>query len=361
MLSRVAFASLPLACAFACNIFTSLDRCASDAECPNGTTCDPHGRFCISANADAMTDATADTAPNDADAGSSCDPSRPFSTPQLVAGLEDVAIFSARFDSSETTAMLAVVNGPNPAVNIDLCTASRLDRAAPFKTPVNIPVVNTPASAEYWPTLSANGLLLFFESDRSLQKVDGGHVRDQARIWSATRVSIGADFTEPSIDSTFALPPASWAEAAPFLHPNGKSLYFTSFARESAGGNGDIYVAKLNEFGLVDTVERINEVRSRATDLAPVVTLDETTLYYGRSETTSSPSRDVYVSRRASAAVPFGAPARVDELSTPSDEFASWASDDGCRLYFISNRATGREGGTPAAAAAHRLWVAERR
>jgi hypothetical protein len=40
------------------------------------------------------------------------------------------------------------------------------------------------------------------------------------------------------------------------------------------------------------------------------------------------------MARRASRSDAWGTPVNVRELNTPGEDFPTWASPDGCRLYF---------------------------
>jgi hypothetical protein len=343
----------------ACNVFNSIDRCTSDSDCPSGATCDPDGRFCIktvfveSGPPDASNDVVSeDAVAEDAVAPPACDASAPFGSPTLVLGFESKQVSSARFTPTETTALFsALSDGCVDETCADLFIARRDNRFSAFTDFAPLPNVNCPGTSEYWPTLSADGLVLFFESSR---QVDGGCTNDHARIWTATRPStIGAEFGTPTLQSLFAA--ASGDEGAPYLDPNKTSLYFSSGTRPGQGGT-DIFVATFDEIGVAKRIDNVDGVNTPRDENMPVVTLDERSLFLGRFDATFT-KRDIWVSTRASASASFGAATMVTELSSPdSDEWPSWVSEDGCRMYFVSNRAAS----DAAALADYRLWVAER-
>jgi len=344
---------------FACNVFTSIDRCDSDGDCPTGTTCDPEGRFCLKAS---IAEAGPEAGP-DADAGfdapvdaGPCDLSRPFENPKLVSGLEDVPVISARLTSDESSIILSLVTGST--TDIDLYTASRKS-GGPFGAPAIIKKVNAPNNAEFWPTITRDLKIMFFESSRSLEKIDGSYVTDQARIWYTRRDDPLLDWDEPSQQETFKLPAGSPPESSPYLHPGGRAVYFMSYARND-GGSADIHVAVLNNLG-VESVRPVAAINTEVEELAPLVTLQDTTLYFARSQTANPSLRDIWFSTRALPGDAFGAPSKLPTLDTEEyDELPNSVSDDQCRLYFTSDRPHGRGGGGPGTPDGYRLWIAER-
>jgi hypothetical protein len=214
-------------------------------------------------------------------------------------------------------------------------------------------------ASEYWPSLTSDGLLLFFESSRSITKegADGGYVADRSRIWTSTRPNLLAEFSEPRIQTIFQVEPgAGYAgEGSPYLHPNGKTLYFMSDVR---GGHGalDIFVASLEEFGAASSITNIDAVNTDGREQMPVITIDEKTLYFAHEDKITT-LRVIWKSTRASPTGTFGAPEPVNELNTVYDQFPDWISDDECRMYFSSNRPSpADDGGAPT----FHLWVAER-
>ena len=50
---------------------------------------------------------------------------------------------------------------------------------------------------------------------------------------------------------------------------------------------------------------------------------------------------DIWVSIRATAAAPWGAPTVVSEVSSQFNDFPSWISNDLCRLYLTNSQSSG--------------------
>jgi hypothetical protein len=358
-LARAAIAIAALAAPLACNVFASLDRCHADSDCASGSICDPEGHFCLRADASPPVEAGPDAPDVEVPdvVPPPCDPSKPFANIALVAGLENRSVFSARLTSDEKSVYLSVLNGEAGAESADIFVAGRASMEAAFGAPNILPNINTSASDDYWPTLSADGTLLFFESSRSLTKDGGEYTNDRARIWYAKKPPGLEGFGEPILQSLFATT-ENGTEGAPYLHPSGRSLYFISLDRPGRM-DLDIFVATINSDGIAANITAdIGDVNTAdLSEHAPVVSRDDKVLFFAREDRATT-IRDIYVATRSSPNEPrFGTAVPVDELNTSYEEFPTWVSDDLCRLYFASTRPAD---GDAAGAGTFRLWVASR-
>jgi hypothetical protein len=118
----------------------------------------------------------------------------------------------------------------------DIWVATRTTTGDPWDESVNLgPIVNG-SSEDLGPSISADGLLLFFASNRS-----GGH--GSADLWVTTLDTIDDDWGTPVNPG----PPvnSSAEEFAPSISPDGRTLYFTS---DRAGGSGqrDLWQASIS-------------------------------------------------------------------------------------------------------------------
>lgn len=104
--------------------------------------------------------------------------------------------------------------------------------------------LNTPDGWEAQPALSADGMELFFAAvnERSLKDANGNATMD---IWVSYRGEDGA-WTAPQM-----LPEpvnSTSNDKAPFLHPDGRTLYFAS-DRRPGGGGYDIWMCRRDDDG----------------------------------------------------------------------------------------------------------------
>lgn len=329
-----------------CNVWRSVEDCRTSADCGPGLTCNAEALRCVPAATVGNEGGIEASTP---EAGTRCE-DRPWGTPHLVPGLESEPIVSGRLSPDELTMFIS--RGVPPTLT-DLYTVTRSTVRDRFRVVGPLPNVNEPLASEFWPTISADGKLLFFESSRSRFPDDAGvYTSETARVWSASRVNVASDFDKPKLQSLFDI--ASGAEAAPYLHPSGRSLYFSSITRPSKG-QLDIWVAEINAVGVVTDVRNVEGVNSADEENAPVVSEDERFLYHSR---TGAPGQklDIFVGRRTTPADGFGRSILVPELSSQEDDYPTWVSPDHCRIYLSSSRPAPDDAGS----GVFHMWVAER-
>jgi outer membrane protein OmpA-like peptidoglycan-associated protein len=158
--------------------------------------------------------------------------------------------------SIDNRLLIIAATNPNPKnpQNIDLFTTSyRVDgkddegRFFYYWDELELlgPEINTAMGWESQPALSADGRELFFASAResSTADVNGNptmdlfvSVKDSAGVWGEAEKLPGHISTEAQ-------------EKAPFLHPDGKTLYFSS-NRVPSGGGYDLYVVRRDTMGV---------------------------------------------------------------------------------------------------------------
>jgi hypothetical protein len=243
-----------------------------------------------------------------------CSSAAAFQTPILVEGLsstlDDV---SARLTPDELTVVFArrATSGL-----YDMYTASRGSSDAAFGTPALLATVNS-INSEMYPTVSPDGLLLVFDSDR------GTNV---PRIWVSRRVSTSDNFG-PATAAVALME----RESQPML-ANSRALYFTSATRTPAPGMRDIWRTEIDSTGATSSPTSVlGGVNTAGDELSPTVTPDELKMYFTRKTGTES---DVYLAARVATSGPFGDASPVLGLAMPGiEETPTWISPDGCALY----------------------------
>jgi hypothetical protein len=251
----------------------------------------------------------------------------PFGPPALVPGLSTIAdsVDGLRLSPDSRTAYFHAVR-PDGVGYDDLYTASRDAPNSAFGgvSPIEGTRINTVAE-EVYPTVSGDGLILAY--------AHGQPAGDPVHIYYAERATtlVGFAFVGPVMTGLNAQ-----HEAFPFLREDGKVLYF-------AVESNDIYRAPWNGRGLdasLGSPTAVEEINTNFNEVAPVVTPDDLTIYFGSNRTDDSArgDYDIWVATRTSPTEPFSLPRDVMEINTPSFEWPTFVTADGCTLYFSSNR-----------------------
>lgn len=144
--------------------------------------------------------------------------------------------------------------------------------------------VNKKDSWEGSVTLSANGKVLYFASDR-----DGGlGGRD------LYKAELQNDDTWGNIQNLGAKINTNFNDDAPFIHPDNKTLYFSSEGHTSIGGY-DIFYSKLDEFSSFESPTNIGfPINTINDDRYFVLAADGKTGYYSGSGEKSIGEQDIF-------------------------------------------------------------------
>ena len=144
---------------------------------------------------------------------------------------------------------------PTFSWDLDLYVSTRPTRDDLWSEPVNLGpiVIGVHSTSEnYCPTISADGLVLVFSSNRP-----GGFGGDD--LWMTRRTTIDGPWSEPvNLGPTIN---SDRLEASPEISPDGKSLLFSSDRREGRVGGVDIWqvsidpVVDFNGDGIVDSAD----------------------------------------------------------------------------------------------------------
>jgi ribosomal protein L24E len=258
-----------------------------------------------------------------------CDPGIAFGPPALVAGLTDIqarSVAGLRLSPDYLTGYFQATGRPDGVGYNDLYTATRSRVDSPFDhvAPIAGNAINT-LFEEFDPTVTGNGLTIAFgREERSANPV---HV-----FW-ATRAETSLPFGSPVAAAGVNYADATY-DTTPFFREDGAILYFAS-SRVPANST-DIYRATLG----FPPPKPVGEVNTTSTELAPVVTPDDLTIYFGsdRGDGSARGSYDIWMATRPSTDTPFSAPRNVAELNSAALDLPTFVTRDGCTLYFSSTR-----------------------
>ena len=203
-----------------------------------------------------------------------------------------------------------------------------------FGTPTNLgPTVNSSAG-DYEASISADGLSLFFDSTRPGES--GGD-----DLWVTSRASVSDPWGEPvNLGPTVNSSANDWS---PSISADGLELYFNSFNRPGGYGNYDIWVTRrtTKDEAWGAPVNLGPPVNGSAWDGSPSISTDGLELYFNSSRGGYGKG-DTWVTRRATINDPWGEPVNLGAVVNSSeDENLPFVSADGLSLFFRSERPGG--------------------
>jgi len=238
--------------------------------------------------------------------------------------------FSFTFDGLE---IYIASDRPGGRGSGDLWVLRRDSIDADWAPPENLgPAINSP-SAELAPSISADGLEIYFISDRP-----GGH-GGMMDIYMATRatrndpwgqaVNLGPKVNSPNFDT------------CPWISPNGLELYVQS-NRPGGYGRSDIYVSRRatanDPWGEAANLGPV--VNSPYHDGAPSLSPDGLLLFFGDFDTPRPGGYgggDMWMTRRASLSSSWQAPTNLGfRVNSSVHEILPRISPDGYTLYFMT-------------------------
>ena len=209
----------------------------------------------------------------------------------------------------------------------DIWVTTRETTDDDWSIPVNLgPPVNSPAN-EIYPSISANGLELYFFSTRP-----GGS--GGADLWVTTRETTDEDWGTP-----VNLGPrinSSANEYDPSISTDGLSLYFAS---DRPGGLGaeDIWVITrtLISGPWGEPVNLGPVVNSSVLDVHPSISADGLALFFTSARLGGYGSWDLYVTKRLTVSDPWGTPVNLGPtVNTAYGESSPGISPNGLTLHF---------------------------
>ena len=210
----------------------------------------------------------------------------------------------------------------------DIWTATRRSAAEPFGQPRNLGSPVNSAADEGSPAISADGLDLFYD-----RAPDG-------RIFEARRSIATAPFGKPVIVDLVC---SGCRDGFPAVSSDALQLYFCS---DRAGGYGgdDVWMAtRASTSSPFEPPVNVGPaVNSAANDCEPTISTDGRELFFGSDRKGGSGGDDIWVSSRSSPAQPFRKTVNAGrEVNSGFSDQRPYLSPDGATLLFMSDRPGG--------------------
>lgn len=259
-----------------------------------------------------------------------CDPcpcSRgPFGAPELVTGLGiNGNVFGPALSADGLTLFFSTIDGDE-----DIFVATRADRGTAFSSATRVANVNGDESDDGTPFLSADGLSLYFFSDRP----DAAALGDRD-LWVAQRPTADSEFGVPSLVPGVS---SDALDHLPRLSPDELTLFFVS-GRDGANAFSNIWSAErpTRDAAFSEPIELagINtDVREEGFSLSS----DGLTLLFA-SNRLDDADMDIWVATRLSRVDDFGSVENLSEINLPAvADIDPALSADGFELFFASER-----------------------
>ena len=201
--------------------------------------------------------------------------------------------------------------------------------AVPFTNITPVAEVNDPTASEDDPTLTADLLEIYFDSDRT---ASGAAMGD---IWVAKRAGPTQPFGTPTLVTELA---SLSDDTTPEISLDGLTMYFSS--DRLTANDRDIYVTtRPDRASPWSTPVRVPELSSvgKDDDSAEIMP-DGIHMVMSRGV---QPALDLELVTRVNTTAPWGSLVPLPGLDDPvNDESQQWASPDLTVVYFVSDRPT---------------------
>jgi len=201
-----------------------------------------------------------------------------------------------------------------------------------FGTPSNLgPTVNSSRS-DGLPRITADGLELYFNSNRS-----GGY--GNYDVWVLTRETADSDWGEPmNLGSTIN---SSAEDGCPSISADGLTLFFESSRPGGYGNNDLYVTTRQttdDTFG--PPVNLGSTVNSSSLDSGPCISIDGLSLFFMSNRSGGSGGDNIWVTTRETINDSWGTPVNLGPNVNGSGQAGfPYISDDGLLLFFASIRA----------------------
>ncbi|MFH1881141.1 MAG: M56 family metallopeptidase [Planctomycetota bacterium] len=249
------------------------------------------------------------------------------------------AVNSSAFDggpiiSADGLELYFTSNRPGGSGSFDIWVATRETIQDPWGEPVNLgPTVNS-SSLDANNGISADGLSLYIFSNRP----GGSGALD---IWVTTRASISEPWGEPvNLGPTVN---SSADDGGPYISADGLSLFFESNRSGGYGGNDIyVSTRATTDDPWGEPVNLGPTVNSSVWDWFPSLSADGLSLFFTSVRSGGSGGDDIWVATRETTDDPWGEPVNLGPtVNSSAAETCPNISADGSTLSFHSNRPGG--------------------
>jgi len=210
----------------------------------------------------------------------------------------------------------------------DIWMTTRVAVNEPWGEPINLGAPVNSTGYDFAPSISADGLDLYFGSNRN------GYFD----LWVATRATPEHDWDTP-VRLPATVTGAGITEAGPSISADGLSLFFKAFERPGGHGGDDLWVTtrptRSDPWG--SPINLGSTVNSSHHDHAPSISSDGLSLYFGSNRPGGYGDWDLYVTTRATAEDEWGSPVNLGPtVNTLSSEAIPCISFGAQALYFAT-------------------------
>lgn len=226
----------------------------------------------------------------------------------------------------------------DPLGHMDIWRAARATPSSPWGAVENVTELNTEGD-EVFAALSADGLSLYFADSFGLPSARAGNLGG-ADLWVARRTDQTSPWGAPvhlgpRVDSRFG-------ETTPAISADGKTLFFASGNRPGIG-EFDLWMATREDSndpqGWTEAINMGSVINSRNGESGPSISADGLSLYF--SSNRPSPGRpgynNIWPARRKSTKEAFGPPSSLGpQFAAFHGTFDPHIAADGRTLLFTS-------------------------
>jgi Tol biopolymer transport system component len=236
------------------------------------------------------------------------------------------------FISRDDKTFYMASNRPGGLGGIDIWVSTRASADADWGAPVNVGAPVNSAANDFCPTISRDGHLFYFVSNRP-NGCGGDDIygtRLRADGWDPVS-NLGCDVNSVGNEAS----PFPLLESA-----DGPVLYFSS----TKAGSADLYMSE-SHGGVFSAAAPIAELNTAGQDGQPNVRRDGLEIFFF-SNRPGAAGNDIYAATRASTGDPWSTPVNLGpNVNSPASETRPSLSWDGTVLYFGSTRTgNGAEG-----------------